>query len=55
MGGPATAANLALRCRVHNHHAADQDYGAEHIAHKVASHRARRNAGVSPALPGLFG
>ena len=55
MGGRATAANLTLRCRVHNHHAAEQDYGAEHIARKVASRRARRNASTSPTIPGLFG
>jgi hypothetical protein len=54
-GGRATAANLTLRCRVHNHHAAEQDYGAEQIARKVASHRARRNPGTSPTIPGLFG
>ena len=52
MGGRATAANLTLRCRVHNHHAAEQDYGAEHIARKVASRRARRHASTSPTLPG---
>jgi hypothetical protein len=55
MGGRATAANLTLRCRVHNHHAAEQDYGADHIARKVASRRARRHAGKSPTTPGLFG
>jgi 5-methylcytosine-specific restriction endonuclease McrA len=53
MGGRATAANLTLRCRVHNHHAAEQDYGAEHIARKVASHHARRDAGTAPTIPGL--
>jgi hypothetical protein len=55
MGGRATAANLTLRCSVHNHHEAEQDYGAEHIARKVASHRARRNSYSSPTTPGLFG
>ena len=55
MRGRATAANLTLRCRVHNHHAAEQDYGAEHIARKVASRRARRNASTLPTIPGLFG
>jgi 5-methylcytosine-specific restriction endonuclease McrA len=54
-GGQATAANLTLRCRVHNHHAAEQDYGADHIARTVAAHRARRQAGASPTIPGLFG
>ena len=53
-GGPATAANLSLRCRVHNFHAAEQDYGREHVARKVG---ARRGRGVrSPAaatIPGL--
>jgi 5-methylcytosine-specific restriction endonuclease McrA len=55
MGGRATAANLTLRCRFHNHHAAEQDYGAEHIARKVASRRARRSASTSPTIPGIFG
>jgi hypothetical protein len=55
MGGRTTAANLTLRCSVHNIHAAEQDYGAEHIARKVASHRARRNSGSAPTTPGLFG
>jgi 5-methylcytosine-specific restriction endonuclease McrA len=55
LGGRATAANLTLRCRVHNLRAAEQDYGAEHIARKVASHRARRTSGSSPTNPGLFG
>jgi 5-methylcytosine-specific restriction endonuclease McrA len=53
-GGRATAANLTLRCRVHNHHAAEQDYGAEQIARQIASHRARRHAGTSPTIPGLI-
>jgi hypothetical protein len=55
LGGPPLAANLALHCRVHNIHAAEQDYGAEHIARKVASHRARRDSGGAPTTPGLFG
>jgi hypothetical protein len=54
LGGRATAANLTLRCRVHNCYAAEQEYGAEHIARKVASHRARRNASTSPTIFGLF-
>ncbi len=55
MGGRTTTANLTLRCRVHNQYAAEQDYGAQHIARKVASHRARRKADSSPTIPGLFG
>ena len=31
-GGPSTAPNIALRCRIHNHHQAELDYGAEHMA-----------------------
>ena len=54
-GGPPTTANLTLRCRAHNRHEAEQDFGREHIARKVASRRARRNASPHPTLPGLFG
>jgi 5-methylcytosine-specific restriction endonuclease McrA len=41
-GGAATAENLSLRCRAHNLHAAEQDYGRDYIARKVADHRGRR-------------
>ena len=44
MGGPPTAANLTLRCRAHNLHAAEQDFGREHIARKVAARRVRDTA-----------
>jgi 5-methylcytosine-specific restriction endonuclease McrA len=54
MGGPPTAANLALRCRVHNRHAAEQDYGREHIARKVAASRPRGDLAAPATLPGLF-
>jgi 5-methylcytosine-specific restriction endonuclease McrA len=53
MGGPPTAANLALRCRVHNRHAAEQDYGREHIARKVAASRFRDDLAAPATLPGL--
>jgi 5-methylcytosine-specific restriction endonuclease McrA len=39
MGGPPTAANLTLRCRAHNLHAAEQDYGRDHIERKIAARR----------------
>ena len=43
LGGPSTAANLSLRCRTHNRHAAEQDYGPDHIAQKVAASRRAPN------------
>jgi 5-methylcytosine-specific restriction endonuclease McrA len=48
-GGPATVENLTLRCRAHNQYAAEQDYGAEHIARAIASSRspARESQGSS--------
>jgi 5-methylcytosine-specific restriction endonuclease McrA len=36
-GGPPTTANLTLHCHTHNRHAAEQDFGREHIAHKIAA------------------
>ncbi len=30
--GPATLENLSLRCQIHNLHAAEKDYGREHMA-----------------------
>ena len=54
LGGPPLAANLSLRCRAHNLHAAEQDYGREHIAAKVAARQARaHSAPTLPLLPGL--
>jgi 5-methylcytosine-specific restriction endonuclease McrA len=53
LGGPPLAANLSLRCRAHNLHAAEQDYGREHVAAKVAARQAR--ALVAPTLPLLPG
>ncbi len=35
-GGPPTVENLTLRCAAHNQYAAEQDYGAEHIARAIA-------------------
>jgi hypothetical protein len=37
MGGAATNANLALRCRADNLHAAEQDYGRDQIERKVGA------------------
>jgi 5-methylcytosine-specific restriction endonuclease McrA len=54
LGGPPLAANLSLRCRAHNLHAAEQDYGREHIAAKVAARQARaHSAPTLPLLPDL--
>ena len=36
LGGPPTTANIALRCRAHNALAAEQDYGREFMASKMA-------------------
>jgi 5-methylcytosine-specific restriction endonuclease McrA len=36
LGGPATESNIALRCRAHNALAAEQDYGREFMASKLA-------------------
>jgi hypothetical protein len=48
LGGPSTSANLTLRCRAHNRLAAELDFGAEHVAERVA-----RGAlpGPSPSRP----
>jgi 5-methylcytosine-specific restriction endonuclease McrA len=48
--GPPTAANLTLRCRAHNLHAAEQDFGRDHIHRKIA---ANRNAAAAPTIPGV--
>jgi hypothetical protein len=54
LGGPSLAANLSLRCRAHNLHAAEQDYGRQHIAAKVAGRRARAHSTPTLSLlPGL--
>jgi 5-methylcytosine-specific restriction endonuclease McrA len=39
MGGPSTSANLTLRCAAHNRLAAEHDFGAEHMAVRVAHAR----------------
>jgi 5-methylcytosine-specific restriction endonuclease McrA len=52
-GGPSTAANLTLRCRAHNLHAAEQDYGRDHIDRKIAGGRARRRP-AAEVLSGLY-
>jgi 5-methylcytosine-specific restriction endonuclease McrA len=38
-GGEATVENLSLRCQAHNLYAAEQDYGRDYIARKVAPSR----------------
>jgi 5-methylcytosine-specific restriction endonuclease McrA len=52
-GGPATAANLTLRCRAHNLHAAEQDYGREHIDRKITASRHRNHSPAPETIPGL--
>jgi 5-methylcytosine-specific restriction endonuclease McrA len=39
LGGPSAASNLTLRCRAHNRFAAEHDFGAEHVAARVARAR----------------
>ncbi len=39
-GGAPTTANLSLRCHAHNRYAAEQDFGREHIAQKIAARHA---------------
>jgi 5-methylcytosine-specific restriction endonuclease McrA len=46
LGGPSTPSNLTLRCRAHNRLAAEVDFGAEHVAARVA--RARGLGGATP-------
>jgi 5-methylcytosine-specific restriction endonuclease McrA len=53
-GGPTTAANISLRCRAHNLHAAEQDYGRNHIDRKIAASRARRRPPATEVLPRLW-
>ena len=40
--------------RAHNLHAAEQDYGREHIDRKIAASRARHRPAAAEVLPGLF-
>jgi 5-methylcytosine-specific restriction endonuclease McrA len=49
-GGLSTAANVCLRCRGHNRYAAEQDFGQEHVAGKIASRRERGRAVAEVAL-----
>jgi 5-methylcytosine-specific restriction endonuclease McrA len=53
MGGPSSVANLALRCRAHNRHAAEQDYGRDHIDRKIAAARPHKAHPAAQILPGL--
>ena len=48
-GGPPTTANLTLRCRAHNRHQAEQDFGREHIARKSAARYAGEGVKGAPA------
>jgi 5-methylcytosine-specific restriction endonuclease McrA len=52
-GGPTTALNLTLRCRAHNHYAAEQDYGREHIDRKIAASRRRNRQPGGQTILGL--
>ena len=47
-GGPPTTANLTLRCHAHNRYAAEQDFGAEHIARKVAARHVGEGVAGAP-------
>jgi hypothetical protein len=53
VGYKTTAANLTLVCRAHNLHAAEQDFGREHIDRKVAASRLGGNPGAAPTTPGV--
>jgi len=53
VGGASSAENLALRCRAHNLHAAEQDYGRRHIARKIVEARLRGGRGSAPTIPGI--
>jgi 5-methylcytosine-specific restriction endonuclease McrA len=48
-GRRQTTANLTLRCRAHNRHEAEQDFGREHIARKVAARHIGDGATGAPA------
>ena len=48
-GGPPTTANLTLRCRAHNRHEAEQDFGREHIARKSAPRHVSEGLKGAPA------
>jgi hypothetical protein len=53
VGGASSAENLALRCRAHNLHAAEQDYGRPHIARKIVEARLRVGRRSAPTIPGI--
>jgi hypothetical protein len=38
-GGLSTVDNVTLRCKSHNRYAAEQDFGVEHVARKIARRR----------------
>jgi 5-methylcytosine-specific restriction endonuclease McrA len=52
-GGPATAANLTLRCRAHNLHAAERDYGRDHIDRKISARRNHNPPSGTQTIPGV--
>jgi hypothetical protein len=54
VGGTSSSENLTLRCRAHNLHAAEQDYGRQFIARKIAEARIRRGGRApAPNIPGI--
>jgi len=46
-GGPTSVEHIELRCRAHNLRAAEQDFGTEHVARRVAASRGRTGKGRS--------
>jgi 5-methylcytosine-specific restriction endonuclease McrA len=48
-GGLPTTANLTLRCRAHNRHEAEQDFGRQHIARKSAARHVGKEVEGAPA------
>ena len=52
--GPPTLTNITLRCRVHNGHAAEADYGPELVARRIAEARqSRQRRGTRGLAPGM--
>jgi hypothetical protein len=53
LGGASSPENLTLRCRAHNLHAAEQEYGRRYIARKIAETRLRGGRPPAPTIPGI--
>jgi len=54
LGGETTAKQLTLRCRAHNQHQAELDFGPEHIARAVRRRRrSARKRVLAPPPPGV--